>query len=575
MMGGGEWRKRVENRSKPNSQLFGEYLELIKASKSRKWYLETLRIIGQFHQFLGEFPPTLELFTTFFQRYNVPGICQSTRARYYYVFSAFFKWYDGSSLPFKIKSIPKPPQKVLDEEVDKLKEAITSRKTHKKELARDLLIVDLLYHTGMRLSELTDLRVGDLRLIGASPYLKVREGKGGKERDINLNRYICASLKSFTGGMPPEKQVIGIASKTIQSNFRAWAIKGGVPQLHPHSLRHKFATDILDRGGSIRDVQYLLGHASLATTEAYLALSNEGLKKSVDLLDPNRNRFLPPPPTDEANENIKRMKAALEEIKTTLAVGTEHAGTIREAAGKLANRIVPPPLADTSLWRGLPLEFRPGRYPIPGGTIEIGPGKGIRVEYTDPASEGSALHLTAALESHLTTSAVPRLADLAGDGGMISRWKEAVEKRDTSFLKLVREITEELKGVKAKTDFTGEAKPGLTRWFIMTVCLDALQAADGHPWIGDDWYTSDEKISGTGLRQLRCGAYVIGIAGTIDEIKLYQEQHKALRSRFAGSQLVADVAQADRKLAQEADDIRQRLQEFSDMRQLPGRCGLC
>jgi hypothetical protein len=63
-----------------------------------------------------------------------------------------------------------------------------------------------------------------------------------------------------------------------------WAIKAGVPQIHPHSLRHKFATDLINRGGSPRDVQRLLGHASLATTEAYLALTDENLKKTVSLL---------------------------------------------------------------------------------------------------------------------------------------------------------------------------------------------------------------------------------------------------------------------------------------------------
>jgi integrase/recombinase XerD len=115
--------------------------------------------LNQFHEFIGEFPPTLELFTSFFQRYSSPDIRLSTRARYYYVFSAFFKWYDGSSLPFKVKS-PKPvPQKVSDEEVEKFKAVITGRKTHKKSIDRDLLIIELFYNAGLRLSELTNLRV--------------------------------------------------------------------------------------------------------------------------------------------------------------------------------------------------------------------------------------------------------------------------------------------------------------------------------------------------------------------------------------------------------------------------------
>ena len=75
----------MENRTKPNSQLFADYLSIIKASKSNKWFKETERLLVQFHEYLGEFPPTLELFTKFFQRYSTPDLRLTTRARYYYV----------------------------------------------------------------------------------------------------------------------------------------------------------------------------------------------------------------------------------------------------------------------------------------------------------------------------------------------------------------------------------------------------------------------------------------------------------------------------------------------------------
>ena len=177
------------------------------------------------------------------------------------------------------------PQKVSDEEVEKLKSIITGRKTHKKSIDRDLLIIELLYNAGLRLSELTNLRVTDLRLTGEAPHLKVLQGKGGKDRDVSLNPYICSRLKAFTKGKAPEDKVIGIAPKIVNSLFTNWAKRAGVPQLHPHSLRHKFATDILNRGGSIRDVQHLMGHESLATTEAYLAVTDEGLSDAVGRLD--------------------------------------------------------------------------------------------------------------------------------------------------------------------------------------------------------------------------------------------------------------------------------------------------
>jgi site-specific recombinase XerD len=238
-------RKRLENSTKPNSQLFAEYLSIIKASKSFKWFKETERLLNQFREFLGEFPPSLELLTKFFERYSSREIRLSTRARYYYVFSAFFKWYNGSTLPFKVKS-PKPiPQKVSDEEVAKLKAAMTSRKTHKELIERDILIIDAYYNTGMRLADLVNLRVRDLYLDGLSPYLMVLQGKGGKDRQINLNPFICGQLKAFTLGKAPDDSVFGIASKTIQSMIRNWAVKAGVPQLGICDDCHKEGPQVL------------------------------------------------------------------------------------------------------------------------------------------------------------------------------------------------------------------------------------------------------------------------------------------------------------------------------------------
>lgn len=314
----------MANQTKPNDQLFGDYLAIIKASKPYKWYRETERLLRQFQTFIGQFPSTLELFTDFFQHYNVPSIRQSTRARYYYVFSAFFKWYDGSSLPFKVKS-PKPvPQKVSDEEVEKLKEAIRGHQAHKKLIKRDILIIELFCHTGLRRAELANLTIADLRLGGESPHLIVRQGKGGKDRTVNLNDHICSCLKSFTKGMTPQMSVFGIASKTVASIFGVWAKKAGVPQLHPHSLRHKFATDILNRGGNIRDLKYLMGHESLGTTESYLAVTDDNLKKAVRLLDKSTPLESATPKGTKDSKNLQDIKESVDDIKKHLGVETEN-----------------------------------------------------------------------------------------------------------------------------------------------------------------------------------------------------------------------------------------------------------
>ncbi|MDP2916698.1 MAG: tyrosine-type recombinase/integrase [Dehalococcoidia bacterium] len=276
----------MENRTKTNGQVFAEYFDLVRSSKSAKWDYETRRLLNQFRQFIGEYPPTIELFTRFFQRYA--SLSLSTRARYYYVFSAFFDWYSGQKLPFKIKA-PKPlPQHVTDEEMAKLLEAMRSKRSHKGILGRDVLLVETSYHTGLRRAELSpNLKVGDLQLSGEAPRLLVRHGKGGKDRVVYLNDYIRDRLAIFTKGKSADESVFGLAPKTVSMKIGYWARKAGV-SIHPHSLRHKFATDILDRGGNIRAVQQLLGHESLGTTETYLAVTNNGLRDTVNLLDKTR-----------------------------------------------------------------------------------------------------------------------------------------------------------------------------------------------------------------------------------------------------------------------------------------------
>ena len=272
----------MENRSKTNSQLFGEYFDLVRVSKSPKWHYETQRILNQFAEFIGEFPPTIELCTRFFQRYS--NLKQRTRARYYYVFVGFFNWYSGEKLPFKIKA-PKPvPEKVADEDYNKLIEAIKEKKSHKKIIERDLLLIETYYHTGLRRSELSpNLKVGDLHLSGSNPYLIVRQGKGNKDRTVFLNEYIRGKLANFTRSRSHDESVFGLEPKTVSMKINYWAKKAGV-SIHTHSLRHKFATDILERGGNIKAVQELLGHENLGTTETYLAVTNENLKTTVNLL---------------------------------------------------------------------------------------------------------------------------------------------------------------------------------------------------------------------------------------------------------------------------------------------------
>jgi len=81
-------------------------------------------------------------------------------------------------------------------------------------------------------------------------------------------------------------------------------------------------------------------------------------------------------------------------------------------------------------------------------------------------------------------------------------------------------------------NFRDNAKPGLTKWFILQVWHDAIQKADGYTWIDDSWYKPHESITGTKLWRLWCGAYGIGVAQSSRTLKTYEKWHKKLRSKY-------------------------------------------
>ncbi len=158
---------------------------------------------------------------------------------------------------------------------------------------RDHAILETFYATGMRLSELSGLNLPDVDLI--SEQVKVR-GKGRKERIVPLGSHAVQALRRYLEAREavaagrkgrPEKRAVflsrrgtRLSPRTVQSVVkRFFAALDDQHGLKVHSLRHSFATHMLDAGADLRAVQELLGHASLSTTQIYTHTSVERLKK--------------------------------------------------------------------------------------------------------------------------------------------------------------------------------------------------------------------------------------------------------------------------------------------------------
>lgn len=155
---------------------------------------------------------------------------------------------------------------------------------------RDLAILELFYSSGLRLSELTGLNLIDLDLL--SDQVKVR-GKGRKERLVPLGSRASRALRRYLNlresaprPMGADRQAVFVgprgkrlAPRSVQRLVHRALDTVGGESLKTHSLRHTFATHLLDAGADLRAVQELLGHASLSTTQIYTHTSVERLKK--------------------------------------------------------------------------------------------------------------------------------------------------------------------------------------------------------------------------------------------------------------------------------------------------------
>ncbi|KAF0191947.1 MAG: tyrosine recombinase XerC [Gammaproteobacteria bacterium] len=164
---------------------------------------------------------------------------------------------------------------------------------------RDLAIMELFYSSGLRLAELATLAISDIDL--ADQTVRVT-GKGRKTRVVPVGRHAVTALRAWYKLRPliaaPETGTVfvsraggALTPRAIQQRVRQWAQRRGLEQhVHPHMLRHSFASHLLESSGNLRAVQELLGHADISTTQIYTHLDFQHLTKVYDQAHPRAQR---------------------------------------------------------------------------------------------------------------------------------------------------------------------------------------------------------------------------------------------------------------------------------------------
>jgi integrase/recombinase XerD len=217
--------------------------------------------------------------------------------------------------PSELLEAPKPGRKlpvVLTlNEIDKIIDAID---LSKQEGHRNRAIIETLYSCGLRVSELIELRITDLHF--SQGFIRVK-GKGNKERLVPVSKKAIHETENyfsqFRNHLTPSKPAENIVFLNRRGNkltrvmifmiLKSLAEKAGLKKnISPHTLRHSFATHLVEGGADLRAVQEMLGHESILTTEIYTHLSREYLRDAIIMFHPRskpvRGRKYKPQPSN-------------------------------------------------------------------------------------------------------------------------------------------------------------------------------------------------------------------------------------------------------------------------------------
>jgi integrase/recombinase XerD len=137
-----------------------------------------------------------------------------------------------------------------------------------------------MYYCGLRVSEMLAVRLEDIDF--KTEYIKVVQGKGGKDRLVPMPKPLIRELKQYLAVFPRQDRVILTKRRNTQAFMAALGRKLGIGWLHPHTLRHAFATHILEKTNNLLLVKELLGHESISTTQIYTHLTKESKKAAID-----------------------------------------------------------------------------------------------------------------------------------------------------------------------------------------------------------------------------------------------------------------------------------------------------
>ncbi len=238
------------------------------------------------------------------------GYSPATTARKIATLRSFYKWLSRRGLietnPMLLIRSPKQTKRLPKAiTVDQIEKLLTMPDNSETLGARDRAILETLYSTGVRVSELVDLDRADLDQAGQTLHIR---GKGKKERIVPLGSHALAAIRHYLTLLEPDARFAALhdsamtgqrmplfvnknggrlSARSVRRKLDKYLITAGLdPTISPHTLRHSFATHLLDNGADLRSVQELLGHQSLSTTQIYTHLTSVRVRSAYNEAHP-------------------------------------------------------------------------------------------------------------------------------------------------------------------------------------------------------------------------------------------------------------------------------------------------
>ena len=259
--------------------------ELAQSDRDPKTIERYQQITTSYQKWLEGKDPDIANVKEYLAQLRDKGYAPRSLLLYYHALQTFFDFI-GTPLKLKLRKPETLPHYYDRGDFEALVKQAEIGLYHetRRQRRRNKNLILVLGYTGMRKSELLNLTVNDVdfnnRTIG------VRQGKGKRDRILPMaDRIVVPLREQCAGKIAHDKVFDNLNGRSVYRIITSLARACGLEGFHPHSLRHWFGTQLVERGASLRVVQELMGHESLETTSIYLDITAKHLRRTIDLLD--------------------------------------------------------------------------------------------------------------------------------------------------------------------------------------------------------------------------------------------------------------------------------------------------